>query len=468
MSLDLVLTGLILAVVMLSLFVLGLTGRKHYLINFLLLALLLGPRIPLGQLTELQRFDLRLDDIIIVIMFLVGATRFAISDDRIKYPPYTYFLFAFLLANLVSSVLGAMTYGSNLTLSLLYWGRDAEFVSLAFILPYLISNDDNLISMYKVFVAGLVLNCLWLLWQIIASAKGPLIEFVSVPSYGYTLVGEAQVMATASIYSFALLFFLSSLFNSGKNIQFAVLAMCSAAGLMATLSRTFIASSAAALLVFIAFLMLTKQMCRLTNVIFLIVMLAIALTVLVPIFHNMQEASIPVHRLEADAVEHSLADVRGLLIWLPLWQSFLSNPFIGYGKGSVRDLIVVFDEAHNYYLRILIEAGIAGMILFLIFIYLVYKTSIDTFNKSGAKKFRLIGLYVILACVLVGVASIGQDTLYSSKVAIPFYFCIGLLNYIYSREMHGKKAGVNACFIFAGKTKSHQPPRLANLNALES
>ena len=70
------------------------------------------------------------------------------------------------------------------------------------------------------------------------------------------------------------------------------------------------------------------------------------------------------------------------LLWLPAWDMFLDRPFLGWGLGVFYLLYPQYksplsDEAgffaHNDYLQILLELGPIGLVIFLVFIFILFK-----------------------------------------------------------------------------------------------
>lgn len=100
-----------------------------------------------------------------------------------------------------------------------------------------------------------------------------------------------------------------------------------------------------------------------------------------------------------------------LHFWSVTWQVFLSHPILGVGLDSLGVAFTRFDtwsgvfrieQAHNEYLQILAEAGVAGLICVLAFIVLLFNRSIrhiammtDLFPR-GAAVGSLAGLFGVL------------------------------------------------------------------------
>lgn len=112
---------------------------------------------------------------------------------------------------------------------------------------------------------------------------------------------------------------------------------------------------------------------------------------------------------------------------IKIWRSQLSElgkfplyPFIGLGKSSV-------GEAHNHYIRIAVESGLIGLILFLLLIGVILKISLNTFLRAKEPFLVAIsaGLFVITCMILF--ASITAETItYTVKTSETYWFLTGL------------------------------------------
>ena len=165
------------------------------------------------------------------------------------------------------------------------------------------------------------------------------------------------------------------------------------------------------------------------------------------VFSSLGSAGLPVNRFSPQNIETSLDNSRLEVIWKPLFEHFLQNPIIGYGKGRIGDLIYIVDEAHNYLLRISVEGGLVALSVFLLFILNFFKTAYALFRKTVLKEHQLIALYSLSVATITLIVSQVQDALYSSKIAIPFYLCVGLINYVYNSTINLRVHGGKRIFI---------------------
>ena len=81
-----------------------------------------------------------------------------------------------------------------------------------------------------------------------------------------------------------------------------------------------------------------------------------------------------------------IGDVSRLKEWSWLLGRFLKSPVLGFGYGSTGPVSVTFNIAggshtHNYYLQVLVELGILGLLFYLWMIFSAIKLCISTFGR---------------------------------------------------------------------------------------
>jgi len=437
-----ILVVLILFLVTASVIILGFSRRRSVIVYLLALSLLLGPRIPLGQVTDMQRLDIRIDDLITFLMCLIALSLLVLKKTKFNYPTYMQFLILFIFVSLVSTVYAVSYLDFPVTSSALFWGKELSYISLCFTVPFFITKREEVVTLIKVVCAAMALNIAWLAYQILTNTKGQLINFIEyTPSYGFTLIGDFPSFQVASVYSYALILFTILYFGWKKNPVLLGLMLGSFVGLFATLSRSFIACTFLVIALMTIYVVFRRRALSIKNVIVVFAFVIVTLAAGLWIYHFLEAHDFPIFRLEASQTSHALTEVRNEGIWKPLWYSFLENPIIGYGKGSVFQLLGNFDEAHNYFLRILIETGVIGTAFFLLFLFYLLRTAFMLIGRTRDRAVYILALNMIMTTVVLCMVSMGQDGFYSSKLAIPFYMNVGLINLVYmKRRPHAASA----------------------------
>ena len=113
---------------------------------------------------------------------------------------------------------------------------------------------------------------------------------------------------------------------------------------------------------------------------------------------------------------------------------FLDRPFFGHGINTFMGIYGDYmntsnfsvSYAHNCYLQIMVETGIFGLLAFLWIILAFFRSSMKDINrrKDGFIKASQIGLSAGLMAYLFHSAA--DTTLYSLKLAVLFYYFLGL------------------------------------------
>lgn len=438
-----ILIGILLLFVLGLFILLGLSRNRYIIVYLLIISLLLGPRIPLGQLTAMQRLDLRVDDLIIVFMFLISASLLLLKKVKTSYPRYMRFLILFILASLFSSGYAAVRYDYSFFNATLFWGRELAYISLCFSIPIFIMKRQHLVTLLKVICIAMSINIVWLFIQIFTGNPRQLFAFTEFSAYGFMSVGETQVTEVAAMYAYSLILFIILFFVYRKSFILGVLIVASMIGLLATLSRGFILSTTVAVGMVFAYLIFSKRILSLNNIILISFALIISIILGIKGFAYFESHELPIQRFSMDSAESALYSTRRDGIWTPLWHSFLENPIFGYGKGNIRELIGTFDEAHNHYLRLLTETGIIGAVLFILFLAYLIKTSFLLLNRHIGKESYVISLNMLMVTAIICIVSITQDGFSASKLAIPFYINVGLINLIYMKHSKEKSARQN-------------------------
>ena len=136
---------------------------------------------------------------------------------------------------------------------------------------------------------------------------------------------------------------------------------------------------------------------------------------------------------KTEALEETDAGVwNGRLdLWLLSIKMFLQNPIIGLGYGSYKDYAskngAITTSAHNYYLQVMSELGIIGLILYIIVfagsIILAIKT-LRLFTQTGEKRYykQILALSIALEIqIFVIIYSFTATTMMYYYILIPYF-----------------------------------------------
>src|SRR3989344_6191009 len=137
-------------------------------------------------------------------------------------------------------------------------------------------------------------------------------------------------------------------------------------------------------------------------------------------------------------------------IWLAAINAFKENPIFGIGLGKFYedmsnyyppDIIpwTYHQNAHNYFLQIGAELGLAGLLPLVIAFFLTLKYGIKGYLKISGKdeKILLLGLFGGLIAELTH--SMVNDGLLTPKILFTFWFIVALIHIISSNQKVDKK-----------------------------
>jgi len=106
-------------------------------------------------------------------------------------------------------------------------------------------------------------------------------------------------------------------------------------------------------------------------------------------------------------------------IWRQMWKQFLKRPIFGNGYASVY-------TTDNSYLRILMESGIAGFLVFIFMLSLLFRNSLLLLRRSEdnlSKSLGLGGLGILVGIIIFGITT---DGFQSPRIMENFWLIAGL------------------------------------------
>jgi len=188
------------------------TKLKTNALRLLILTICISPRIPLPILIPGRRVDLRLEDIILLLMvfysFLYFCLRPRFFTGYLGRPIGFYIGIA-----IISSCIGLLRIGdASLPRAVFYLFKEIEYFSLFFILVNFIKKETEIKTCVKMLLIGGILNVLWVGCQILMKYNRPLVVFNSplgvyeprnlLACYGPNLIGEPSPLSTACFLHF--------------------------------------------------------------------------------------------------------------------------------------------------------------------------------------------------------------------------------------------------------------------------
>ncbi len=91
------------------------------------------------------------------------------------------------------------------------------------------------------------------------------------------------------------------------------------------------------------------------------------------------------------------SSARRMKIWTAALTKFQENPVVGIGFGSFRNLMLDLGDTHNIYVKILVEQGIVGLLLFLGVVFSFLLEGMKLFQKGEDELSKGLGLGLVAA-----------------------------------------------------------------------
>lgn len=105
-----------------------------------------------------------------------------------------------------------------------------------------------------------------------------------------------------------------------------------------------------------------------------------------------------------------------------VWQGWVDHPFFGVGPGNFKTFTLSDFEVHNTYLGILIETGVPGLLLLLLFQAALLLTALKCALGRGSSEARILAFALFAAFLVVSLYGLGSFGLRQR----PFWILAGL------------------------------------------
>ncbi|AQL43320.1 hypothetical protein BV210_11730 [Halorientalis sp. IM1011] len=394
-------------------------AARWTLLGTLVLFVALSPEIPVDIPVSVSRaFTLRLEDLLLLVV-LLGWTVTLHRSDHVYLPPFAVPFAGYLAVALVVTVVGIGVYALPAARAALYLLKEVQFLLFALLVANLVKSRADVSVVVTAFIFGGVLNATWMAVQLATGDLGPLFHTVDIAKwrYGPSLLGQPSVLASAGFYlPPVFLTFGMLLYRTGHRVRIICCALLVAflGSMMVTVSRATIGATLFVLSVF-TFGYAVRATDRNVVAYFVAALLAvIPFTVLNPLI---------VRRFLPQSVFSSIVSR------LEIWNEFLAPPvpamLVGFGKGSP-GAVIGPAEAHNFYLRLLVETGIIGLVTFLLSIAVILQTGVKLVVHSDDPLFRTVGTGTVGVTAALLIVAIFQDVFINVKVAETFWLLIGM------------------------------------------
>lgn len=369
----------------------------------ILLAVAISPRIRLGG--DMQ-VDVRLQDILLVPSVLYLMIKPGRKGQRplrnLMSPMLTPFVLGALLVTLCSIVV--MPEVPSI-MRVAFLGRGLELFALAAVVAGLAlrAGRNTTRNVLRVLYLGAFLNIGWVLYQAASGEYRTVIGLAvseDIESYGPQLIGEPSAFGAGQYFAFVAALAAARIWSGHR--RFIVHGAVIATAFVCTYFVESRISMGSIVLTVAILLVVGRRRGRVNILGFLLAVAAgvYALSIIVPQLSG---------RASIENVQAGLL-VREDSIWGPLWDAFLSAPFLGVGPGGL--VPPLRSEAHNIYLRAILDYGLIFGVVFILIFLVVLVRAIKLARLTTATQplnvFAALAMFSITSTLVSGLV---QDAL---------------------------------------------------------
>jgi len=114
-------------------------------------------------------------------------------------------------------------------------------------------------------------------------------------------------------------------------------------------------------------------------------------------------------------------------VFVPYYELVARSPILGNGKSITGQSDDRFAETHNYYLRLIVEAGFVGLLLYVIMIAVVLRSAYRLYRYGRPMLSRRMGLFCFVFTVAILVCAFAQDAFSAPRAAELYWITIGMM-----------------------------------------
>jgi len=399
------------------------------MVALLILLISISPRIPLPIHIPKRSFDLRLEDIFLFIVLPIWTWLLCLRP-RIFIPALLLPISIYCLIMVLTTSYAIICQYTVWSRALLYGLKEIQYFLIFLLVANSIRNREALtkISVSIIFIG--LLSAMWAIYQIWMGEKIVLFSVEALDGYyrhkalmasnGIGLMGEISPLSVATFFSFMSFWaFGFSLFYFHRPRQKVLFLM---AGLLFTACSIYSGEKMSLVYFAICAAIFSLLDFRKIKVLLLSGMILIILLFIIKSFLLQGTEFIHVERVLYG--EQYIAGILNRLdAWTFLTDMGLQHFLTGVGKGG---LYHIYEEAHNNYIKLLLESGIFGLLSFAWLLGSIGLMCIRLYRNGHDVIDKVIGSVVLCCLVSICVAAIVQDAFKPVLVNTMFWLFVGI------------------------------------------
>ncbi len=396
----------------------------------LIVAISLSPRFSFGMLFPRRNIDIRAEDILILIGSIVGIFYILKSDKKnFRFPPLFWPIVCLLGWGIFSVSINLFLGNIVFSTAFFYFLKEIEFFVLYFLVFYCVSNIGSSKKLIKYWLFFGIVNIFWLIYVFIFNVRWSIFygpeAFIEpkgpFPSGGFFLM--------LFIFFFNLFIFYYNNLKISKTKKAFILVLCvlPALGVISSGSQASVLGMFFSIIV--SLFLLFKNKINFAQFIKFIVLAVIIFCILLSVIYVLpiSKRIISFKKISQDYLSGAY-DTRGVILKNNL--AVLSEHPIDliFGTG-------IFGEAHSQYVRVILERGFIGLILFLWLMWSIIKISYNGYKEKNDlfKKGLCAGLFVATIAMLL--VSVPNDAFMVVKPDEVYWFFVAMSTAVLSMSV---------------------------------
>lgn len=406
------------------------------MVGLLILLISISPRIPLPIHIPKRSFDLRLEDIFLLIILPVWFWLLCLRP-RIYLPPLSMPIFIYSLIITMTTSWALLCQYTVWDRALVYALKEFQYFIIFIFVANSIRNREDLKKVSLLMIYAGLISVAWAIYQLL-SGDGRILFNVQalegyyrhdalMSHYGIGLIGEISPLTVVIFYSFmSFLAYSFYLFHSRRPITKLFFLM---AGLLFTVCSIFTGEKLSLVFFAICFAVFScldfrKMKGYIVSIVIMIIIVMVIKNYIIGEAYYAQIVRVFNWQSYVGAIWHRID------AWRPFIEIGIQHFFTGVGKGGFH---LIFEEAHNQYVKVFFESGIFGLLSFVFLLGAAGSMCIKVFRQTSCEINIDKMISSATLCCLVGlcVAAIVQDAF---KPVLPnelFWIFMGMTAAVY-------------------------------------
>jgi O-antigen ligase len=382
----------------------------------LTLSVAVSPRLRVGSIAYDKGIDIRVEDGLIV----VAALNLLIHRTKERTQLTTLICIYFIVCA-ASTFLGVLLGRLDSLRAGLFFAKEIELFAFFPVTLSYIRNSACVKAVLIGLLAGGLANGLFALLQILTG------NYLGLEQgyYGVATFGEATAFTVSAYFVIVVLLGLASLDLPSRLIKIAAASciLLGVIGAIAGMSRVSVLGAALVIPVWVIYRLghSRKFLTKITGLAIVAAVLAVAFWSYGALSGNQWEL-LAIGRVGGVFQGEAYSEYqRGRVnnIYVDYYEPIVRNPLIGMGKSITGTRLPA--EAHNYYLRLMAETGIIGLLLFVSVLVYVFRVALRVHKRSRDRWQRATGDFCILTTVFLMITALAQDTFIVARIAELFW-----------------------------------------------